>query len=183
MANNFGVGIGLGIGAQIGFGTGTPLQYPLVNGFSYSWASIEFAFASSPIITVQSIDYEVTNEIKWVYGTNPNPLSQTRGKITNTAKAKMLLAEFNLLVSALGQNDPTGNNAYGDVFFDVNVTYSETGNNVISDTLRSCRVLTAKQSSAEGPEAIMVEFDLNPFQILRNGQPMSSAPLSAPPFP
>lgn len=175
--------IGLGIGAEIGFGTGTPLQYPLVNGFSYSWASVEFKFAGSPIITVQSIDYKVTNEVKWVYGTNPNPLAQTRGKITNSGKCKMLLAEFNVLIASLGANDPTGNNAYGDVFFDVDITYAEAGNNVIGDTLRGCRITSVEQSSAESADAIMVEMELNPTKILRNGQPMSSAPLAAPQFP
>ena len=181
MSINFGVG--LGFSAQLGFGLGLPLQYPLVNGFAYSWASVEFKFAGSPIITIQSIDYKISNEAKQLYGTNPNPLATTRGKITNSAKCKILLAEGQALISALGQADPTGNNAYGDIFFDTNVTYAEAGNNVISDTLRYCRIYSFDQASAEGPEAIMVEFELNPLVILRNGQPMSSSPLGAPQFP
>ena len=179
--SNFGIGFGGGFG--LGLVVGNPLQYPNINGFSPSWASIEFKFAGSPIVTVQSIDYAPSNDSKEVYGTNPNPLSVTRGKIANKAKAKMLLAEADTLLGALAAQDFTGNNAYGDIFFDVNVTYTESGFNQISDTLRGCRVYGVEQSSSEGPDAIMVTLDLRPLVILRNGRPMSSALLSAPQFP
>jgi hypothetical protein len=168
----------LGIGLSLGLGI--PLQYPLVNGFSYSWASVEFKFNNAPIITVQSIDYKITNDRKQPYGTNPNPLSKTRGKITNSCKVKILLLELDGFLGALAQNDPTGNNAYGDVFFEVDVTYSENGVGVIADTILGCTVNSVEQSSAEGPDALMVEMELQPLQILRNGRPMSSAILTAP---
>lgn len=172
----------IGVSASV-FGVGVPLQYPLINGFSYSWASLEFKFLGSPIITVQSIDYAAKTERKQPYGTNPNPLSKTRGKLGNTAKVKMLAAEAYALIGALGALDPTGNNAYGDVFFNVTVSFSEAGQAVIVDTIVGCTVDTFEQSSAEGTDAIMIEMELNPLQILRNGQQASSAPLNAPQFP
>ncbi len=178
-----------GIGAGVTFGVGQPLQYPFVNGFAPSWASIEFKpqiLGGAPlpvIVTVQSIDYEVSNDSKEVRGTNPNPLAVTRGEIANTGKCKMLLYEFNQFANALGSADPTGTNAYGDVFFDVQVQFAEAGGPVITDSLRGCRIYKVTQTMAVGPDAIMVEIDLRPLQSLRNGQPMSSAQLSAPQFP
>ena len=73
--SNFGIGFGGGFG--LGLVVGNPLQYPNINGFSPSWASIEFKFAGSPIVTVQSIDYAPSNDSKEVYGTNPNVPGQT----------------------------------------------------------------------------------------------------------
>ena len=179
----------IGIGLGLNFGVGQPLQYPLVNGFAPSWASIEFKpqiLGGAPlptIITIQSVDYEVSNDSKEVRGTNPNPLATTRGMIANTAKAKMLLYEFSQLANALGNADPTGTLAYGDVFFDIQVTFAEQGGPVITDSLRGCRVYKVVQTMSVGADAIVVEIDLRPLQILRNGQPMSSAQLSAPQFP
>lgn len=178
---NFGIG-------PLTFGIGQPIQYPFINGFSYSFASIEFkpqilgGAALPNIISLQSIDYAPENDVKFPQGTNPNPLSVTRGYIKNSAKAKMLLNEFEMLKQALGNADPTGNNAYGDVFFDVQVQYAESGAPVVTDSLRGCRIYKAPRTAAVGPDAIMVEVDLAPLLILLNGQPMSSAVLSAPQF-
>lgn len=180
---NFGIGIGLS------FGIGQPLQYPLINGFAPAWASIEvrpqiLGGSTLPvIITIQSVDYEVSNDSKEVRGTNPNVIAVTRGQISNTGKWKMLLYEFNQLAAALGSQDFTGNNGYGDIFFDVQVQFAEAGGPVITDSLRGCRIYKVTQSMAVGPDPIVVENDLRPLQILRNGQPMSSAVLSAPQFP
>lgn len=180
---NFGIGLGLA------FGIGIPLQYPLVNGFAPSWASIEFrpqvlGGAPLPVVqTIQSIDYSVKNNSKEVLGTNPNPISVTRGQIANTAKCKMLLYEMNQFLLALAAVDITGLGAYGDVFFDVQVQYAETGGPIITDTLHGCRVYDVSQTSSVGPDAIVCELDLRPLQILRNGMPMSSAQLSAFQFP
>lgn len=177
------------LGAGLSFGTGQPLQYPFVNGFAPSWASIEFqpqivGGNTLPVIfTIQSIDYEVSNDSKQVYGTNPNPLAVTRGQISNTGKCKMLLYEFNAFVQQLANADPTGNSAYGDLFFNITCQFSEAGGPIITDQLLGCRCYKITQSMAQGAEAIMVEIELRPLQILRNGLPMSSAVLSAPQFP
>lgn len=172
---------GINIGALVG-GVGAPISYPTINGVSYSWASIEFKFAGAPIVAVQSIDYKITRERKVTYGTNVNPLRKTRGKIQYEAKAKILLPELNEFLAALGNADPTGNNAYGDVQFEVDVTYSENGFSTISDKIMFCTVDAVEQSSSEGVDEIVREINLNPLMILLNSQPMSSIPLSAPQF-
>lgn len=179
----------IGFNAGLSFGVGQPVQYPNVNGFAYSWASVEVrpqilsagGIVPLPImVAAQSIDYEPSNNAKEIRGANPNPLATTRGEIENTGKMKLLLLDLNNFLTALGDADPTGNNAYGDLFFNVTVTYAEAGSPIITDTLTGCRVYKVTQTGAVGPDAIMSEIDMRPILILRNGQPMSSAVLSAP---
>jgi hypothetical protein len=174
--------VGVNLGVSIG-GFGLPLQYPLINGVSYSWASIEFKFAGGPGITaVLSTDYKITRERKKTYGTNVNPLRKTRGKIDYSAKWKMALPEAYNLIGALGAQDPTGQNAYGDVFWVATITYSENGFSTINVVIEGNTLDTWENSHAEGVEEPVVEFESNPLRILVNGQPMSSIPLSAPQF-
>lgn len=185
--------VGFDVGVLTG-GLSDPLGYPLINGFRPSWASVEIKFnltgsGAAPNYAIQSVDYKATRERKATYGTNVNPLGKTRGKITYTAKVKMLLAEWNNLIAQLGQLDPTGNQGYGDVFFSLHISWTDpqpnilTGiGNLVEDILIGCTLDSAEQSSSEGPDDIVVESELTPLLILRNGLPMSSQPLGAPQF-
>jgi hypothetical protein len=174
--------VGVNLGVTVG-GFGVPVQYPLINGVSYSWASIEFKFAGGPPITaVLSCDYKINRERKKTFGTNVNPLRKTRGKIDYSSKWKMALPEAYNLIGALGAQDPTGLNAYGDVFWVATVTYSENGFSTNVITIEGNTMDTWENSHAEGVEEPVVEFETNPLLILLNGQPMSSIPLSAPQF-
>jgi hypothetical protein len=179
--------LGINLGVLVG-GIGAPIQYPFINGFRPSWASIEFAFAfsggtaSAPNFALQSIDYGITRERKKTRGTNVDPLGKTRGMIDYKCKIKMLLAEWNVLINQLGQQDPTGNFAYGDIFFQLTVQYAEPNTNLITDVIQGCTLDSSEQSSSEGADDIVVESELSPLKILRNGQPMSSQPLGAPNF-
>ena len=173
---------GINLGVTVG-GIGTPLQYPLINGVSYSFASIEFKFAGGPpIVAVLSCDYSIKRERKKTFGTNVNPLRKTRGKIDYSAKWKMALPEAYNLIAALGAKDTRGNNAYGDVAWVSTVTYSEDGFSTNVVTIEGNTLDTWENSHAEGVDEPVVEFETNPLLILLNGQPMSSIPLSAPQF-
>lgn len=178
--------LGVNVGVLVG-GVGAPLQYPLINGYRPSWASIEFKFnltgaGSAPNYAMQSIDYKVTRERKKTRGTSVYPLAKTRGSVDFTCKIKILLAEFNQLIGQLGQLDPTGNNAYGDVAFELDVSYTEPAFTIVTDQILGCTIDSVEQSSSEGVEDIVIECELAPLQILRNGQPISSVPLAAPQF-
>jgi hypothetical protein len=178
---NLGINLGVVIGS-----VGGPLGYPLINGVSYSWASIEFKFAGAVVTEVLSVDYKITRERKKTYGTNVNPLRKTRGKIDYSAKWKMCLPAFYNLLQGLGAQDPSGNFAYGDVFWEADITYTENGFNPILVIIRGNTMDSVENSHAEGVEEPVVEFETNPLMILLDSgagpQPMSSIPLSAPQF-
>lgn len=174
---NFGINIGALIGAL-----GAPIVYPFINGFRPSWASLEFRFGGALNYSVQSINYKIERTRKKTYGTNTEPLGKTRGFVDYTCKVKMLLAEFNQLIAQLGNQDQTGNNAFGDVFFNIDVSYSEANSNLIADKIIGCTIDSVEQDSAVGAEDIVVEFETAPLKITRNGQQMSSQTLGAPQF-
>ncbi len=180
--------LGINLGVLVG-GIGAPIQYPLVNGFRPSYASIEVSFAiaggigNAPNFAIQSIDYGITRERKKTRGTAVKPLGKTRGTVDFKAKFKMLLQEFNLFIAQLGQADPTGNNAYGDVYFQTTLQYSEQAAGLlVTDTIVGCTIDAVEQSTSEGADDIVVECELNPLDILRNGQSISSQTLGAPNF-
>jgi hypothetical protein len=178
--------LGINTGTLIG-GAGQPLQYPFVNGFRPSWASIEFRTAlaggapSAPNPAFQSIDYKATTERKKTRGTNVKPFGKTRGTADFTCKIKMLLHEWNILAGQLAQLSTTGS-AYGTVYFQLQVQYAEANMTIITDTIIGCTLDTAEQSSSDGVEDIMVESELSPLDILRNGLSISDQPLGAPNF-
>jgi hypothetical protein len=179
MANTFGIFQNAATGLSP---LGQPLQYPLINGFRPSWASIEFNIAGILNYSIQSAEYKATRTRKKTRGTAVNPIAKTRGSIDYDCKVKMLLAESMQLLAQLGSVDPTGNNAYGDIFFTMTVQYAEPNSNIITDTIMGCTVDTVEQSSSEGVEDIVIEHDFAPLLILRNGQPMSSTSIGAPQF-
>jgi hypothetical protein len=177
--------IGVDIGLIIGGSLSGAINYPLINGFRPSWASAEFKFnltgsGAAPNYSMQSADYKLTRTRKKTRGTNVNPLGKTRGSIDYTCKIKMLLAEWNALAGQLAGLDPTGNNGYGDVFFTLHISWADPASVIIEDVILGCTLDTAEQSSSEGDDDIVVESELNPLLILRNGLPMSQQPLGAP---
>ena len=179
---NFGISVGTLIG-----GASAPLQYPFINGFWPSWASIEFRFAiaggapSAPNPSLQSIDYKITTERKKTRGTNVKPFGKTRGSADFTCKIKMLLHEWNLLAQALAQQSTSGS-SFGTVYFNLQVQYAEANMAIITDTILGCTLDSSEQSSSDGVEDIMVESELNPLDILRNGLSVSDQPLGATQF-
>jgi hypothetical protein len=68
------------------------------------------------------------------------------------------------------------------VFFGTTITYTENGFATITDSILYCTIDSVEQSTSEGVDEVAVEINLNPLLVLRNGQPMSSIPLSAPQF-
>jgi hypothetical protein len=184
MAINFNAGI-------VG-GLFSPLQYPQYNGFRFSFASTEVTFLGGTgqdqiVVAFLKLDYAIKHTRQMPHGTAITPIGKTRGNVDFTAKCTMLLAEFNRMITALGSIDPTGNNSYGSTFFNVTVTYSEKGSDIITDQIQGCTIDEVTSTLAFGPEAIAVEFDLAPLNILRNtnnggGQPMDNL-LIQPPLP
>jgi hypothetical protein len=175
MANNFNIGSLTGA-------LGAPILYPLINGFRPSWASIEFQWGSTINYALQSIDYKAVRTRKKTRGTNVDPFSKTRGSADYDCKIKVLLSESDAFMAQLAQQDPTGQGAYGDVFFMVTVKYAEPSMAIITDTILGCTIDSIEQSSSEGVEDIVREHELSPLLILHNGRRMSSQLLGAPQY-
>lgn len=158
------------------------LQYPLVNGVRHSFASIEVKIGTQ-IYFATAVNYSRKRNRTLVRANHPDPQGKTRGSNEYSGDLELLLAEYNLVQAALialaNQNGLNG--GYGDIFFQVVVTYGETNLDTITDTLLGCTMDSTEASNAEGTDPTKRKFDCAPLKILFNGQDDLATPLVAPP--
>jgi len=160
----------------------SPISYPLVNGTRHSWASVEVKVAGQ-IFYVTSVNYSRKRNRTIVRENHPDPTAKTRGSNEYSSDIEMLLSEFNSLQAALIQqaNQQGLNGGYGDVFFQVVVSYSENGLDTVTDSILGCTLDSTEASNSEGTDPTKRKFELNPLKILFNGQDDLATPLQAPP--
>lgn len=160
----------------------TPISYPLVNGVRHSWASVEVKLAGQ-IFYVTAVNYSRKRNRTLVRVNHPDPSGKTRGSNEYTADIELLLAEFNALQAALilQANQQGLNGGYGDVFFQVVVTYTENGLDTVTDSILGCTMDSTEVGNAEGTDPSKRKIDLAPLKVLFNGQDDLATPLQAPP--
>ncbi len=155
---------------------GTPISYPLINGVRHGYSSIELKLAGQIFLGFTAINYSRTRSRGLARGQHPDPLGKTRGTNEYKGDCELLLAEFNLLQSLLVAQGA----GYGDVFFQVLVTYGENQFDTITDTLNGCTVDLTDASNSEGPDPLKRKIDLSPLKILFNGIDDVAVPLVGP---
>lgn len=154
------------------------IAVPMVNGCYYSFASIEAKFKGQIFLGIKSINYNRTRSRAKPRGTHPDPLGKTRGDNEYTADCEMYLPEFAAFVrNVIGSDDLKG---YGDVFFDVTVTYNEEGLEPIVDEIIGCSIDSTDASNSQGTDATTRKFDLNPIKIRYFGADDLARPLAPP---
>lgn len=153
--------------------TATPISFPLVNGARHSFSSIELKINGQIFVGFKSINYSRTRSRTMVYGNSPDPLGKTRGTNEYKADCELYLAEFNAFKESLGAG-------YGDIAFDINVTYTENGFDTISDVIRGCTLDTTDSSNSQGNDPLVRKMELNPIKILFNGKDDLATPLTSP---
>lgn len=151
-----------------------PLTIPLINGVRHSFTSIELKIKDQIFIGVTSINYSRTRSRELVRGTSADPLGKTRGDNEYSATIELYLAEFHLLMQQLGAG-------YGDVSFNVYVTYGENGFDTITDEIIGCTLDTTEADASQGPDPLTRSFDLNPIKIKFGGLDDLENPLQPPP--
>lgn len=145
----------------------SPIQYPYTDGARHSFASIEARFntAQGPkVFFLHAVNYSRTRTRTMVRGNHPDPLGKTRGSNDYKCSVEMFLLEYEALRAALGGA------GYGDQTFSIVVTYSENGLDTITDQILGCTLDGADASNAQGDDATMRKFDVNPIKILFGGQ-------------
>lgn len=143
------------------------IEYPLINGHRFSFASVEALFgAAGLIIGLRSINYKATLTPGDVYGTAPQKIGRTRGKNESTSDCEMLRLEFENLKETLGQAGV----GYGETAFDIVVQYRELNQPVITDTIIGARITDVDLQNADGTDASACKLDLNVMQIWLGGQ-------------
>jgi hypothetical protein len=145
------------------------IQYPLVNGHRYSFASIEARFNGIPFIGFSAINYKPSLKAGMVYGSRPQPIGRTRGKVEFTFDFEMYRLEFEVFKATLG----AGGIGYGEIAFDTVVQYAELGQPVITDTIVAARIEEVDLSNADGTYPSKVKCSCSALGMLLNGVPIA----------
>lgn len=146
-----------------------PVQYPMINGHRYSWASIEFGFNNGAVMRgIKSIDYSHSLTPAKLTGTGPNPVGRTRGIYEVKATLEMYRVEYENLKATLGQSGV----GFGETAFPITVQYADVGQPVITDTLEGVRIVEPQFSGSEGSDPLTVKITLDPMRLLENGLPL-----------
>lgn len=154
------------------------IQYPLLNGVRHSFTSIELRATTGEnfgeVYFIKSCNYTRTRSRGMVRGNHPDPLGKTRGENEYTGDVELYLAEWQDFVTNV-----LGAAGYGDVFFNLVITYNETGFDPIVDEIRGCTWDTSDAQNAQGTDPTVRKVTLNPIKILFNGVDDLEIPLRA----
>jgi hypothetical protein len=188
---NLGIGIGLGIGV-----TAAQLSYPLINGYAFSYASVELKFNIPPpgvggalgavagaaigaiaqglqvFKGVKAINYSAPTEETKLWGAHPEPYSRTVGKQDYDGDIELYLAEASAIQGMLGPG-------WTQVQFEVHITYSTPGYPMIFDRLIGCRLLSPETGSQMGStDGITRKYKLPHMTARYDGNSIVQNPLA-----
>lgn len=155
--------------------------YYTINQVRYQFASLELNFGipgfGTPVLGLQSADYDDQLEPGELRGTSPAVLATTTGKYTATAKLKLPKAEAGFLVqqlNQLAQSIPVPSAGlvpgYGQVQWNATLNYYDIGQPFQSDQWFGCKVKKLADAAKVGNEPLMVDVDLFLMALSRNGQ-------------
>lgn len=154
------------------------LVYPLVRGKRHGFVNVTAVFALAGGKKVQmfikSVNYGRTRSRGFVRGNHPDPIAKTIGENEYKANVEMALAEYRLLVAELGPG-------YGDVDFDLFVTYGLDGFETVTDEIIGCNLDDDDASNSQGPDPLMRKIDLTPLKIKMAGIDDLKIPMISPP--
>ena len=147
--------------------------YPFINGNRSSWAEIEFRIQGVRNIGVQGLDYAPSQDPQYVYGAGVEPVGRTRGQVKPEASMTLLKEEFNLLIDSLAKQGQSQGLGYGEVTFDIQVSYRLDGlgnGTTQADSILGCRITKPAQAVSQGSDGLSVKVDLNPMRVLIMGK-------------
>lgn len=144
-------------------------SYPNVNGFEYSFASIELKIGAQRYFGATAINYDDGLQPGMATGTSTLPLGWTAGQWTGTASIEFNRRDGQAIIDALGDG-------FGRVPLAVTVQYAEEGMPVITDSLPLCRIQKVANGNNQGTDPSKMSFDLSLLKpILRNGKAIERA--------
>lgn len=143
----------------------------LINGKVYDFSSIELVAGPQTFTNLQEVTYSDSLEPGILRGTSAKKKGRTRGEYDAEGTISFYKGDLSSLLSTLAA---LGKGGYGEAEFDINITYSEGLDNVITDTLVGCRITDIEDSHSQGSDALTVSLTLDIMEISRNGLTMTS---------
>jgi hypothetical protein len=148
------------------------MGYPIrVNGNDYSWGSIVLKINGEVFSGFTEISYSDKRTRTKGYGAGKHqaPTRRARGKYeVDNCKIKGYMRDVRLLRQELAKYSPSGK-SYGDTPIQIDVEYIEADDTPIHDEIEDCVWASNSQTASEGPDLLMVEFELDPMRVRRDG--------------
>ncbi len=130
------------------------VNFPIVNGNTFDYSSVEVWVDGRPYRGVKSINYKDSLKGTKVRGTHAQPLGRTRGEYDADGDIEFYRETWNDIRNALGPG-------YMERVFDVTVQYQEVPSPIQVDRLRGVRISENNRSNAQGADALTVKLTLD----------------------
>lgn len=138
------------------------MDFPLINGHRYSWASASFDIDDSEVVNIKELTYSHQLEPGQVRGTGPQVAGMTRGEYSAEGSMVLLREGWDELRAKMGDG-------YMEKYFRIVVSYAEEGQPVQTDELVGCRITSVENSPSQGTDGLETSIDLAITYILENG--------------
>ena len=139
-----------------------PIEYPLINGDRYDFASIVFHINGDVVLGVKEISYKNSRERGELRGTSPQKLGRTRGTYKAEASATLFRREFDELIKKLGDG-------YMEIVFPITISYANDEQPLVTDTIVGCTINEDDHSNSSGTDPTEVKLTFDPMYILLTG--------------
>ncbi len=137
-------------------------DYPLINGFAYSWASCKFKIDGADAIYIKEISYTHTVERAKMRGAGMRPLGETRGEYEAEGSVTLTREGWDQLRAKLG-------NGYMEKRFSISTSYAEEGQQTVTDELLDCKINSVENSPSQGTDGLEVSLELSVMSIREGG--------------
>lgn len=129
----------------------------VINGFIPDWGSIEINL-NGRRYEAREVNYQVTVERAAVHGAGGKKLGLTRGTVDYEADVTLYIQEAVEFLRDLG-------NGFAERAFDISVSYTLPGGQVVTDRLVGCRVKGIENGHSQGNDPLTRKFTLDVMEI------------------
>jgi hypothetical protein len=138
------------------------MDFPLINGNRYGWASVGFDIEGAEQVHVTECTYEHNLEPGEVRGTGPQVAGTTLGEYSASGSITFNQEGWDELRAKLGDG-------YMAKRFQLTVSYADEGQAVTTDELVGCRITGVSKNPSQGTDGLTVECALHIMYIIENG--------------
>lgn len=142
------------------------MNYPVINGRRYSWASVAIKLRGQEYTGIKSINYKDSLKPTKVMGVGPFQRGRTKGVYEASGDMELFLQDAAHFRKALAEE----NASYGLVEFDVLVQFTENDEDpVVEHKVVKCRWAEVDNSNSQGADATTEKASLDVTWIERDG--------------
>lgn len=146
-----------------------PADFPAINGYHYSWASIEFSILGTVTKFLNEVEYTDGHERGMGRGTSGRKKLRTRGETDPEGSMTLYRKAWDELLEQLRVKAAELGVAVRDLPFSMTISYADNGQPTRTDVLEDCLLGEVSTNPSEGTDPAMVEVALDIMKIRWNG--------------